>query len=166
MDTVDKSGLVVIEFARPEEAAEIEELLVGAGMGIWGLAEEYVVLREASRPLGCAKLVWTAPDAFHLETLVMGPDGRGRGLGGKFIKELLRRPWAYCRGPRSPAPPVEDTYSVTVVARGGVAGFYRRYGFRDYTFEALPSPYREQCDGCEDFVSCNPVPLRFAGRVR
>ncbi|GFN23487.1 GNAT family N-acetyltransferase [Thermanaeromonas sp. C210] len=160
------SGLMVIEFAKPEETAEVEELLAGAGMGLWGSTEEYVIVRESSRLLGCAKLVRTAPDAFHLETLVVGPQGRGRGLGGRFIEELLKRPWAYCRSLASAAPPVGDTYSITVVSRGGAAGFYRRYGFRDHTFKALPSPYREQCDGCEEFNICRPIPLRFTGRVR
>lgn len=161
-----KAGTWDIEFALPEEAPELEALLTEAGMGLWGAPEEYVIMKNADRIVGCAKLVFTGLNTFHLETLVINPEVRGRGWGEAFLLELLRRPWAYCERTRYMPFLQEEAYRITVVARGAVAGFYRRYGFRDYTFEGLPSPYREQCDGCEEFPGCNPVPLRFIGRVR
>lgn len=90
--------------------------------------------------------VETAPDGTdNVKTVVVKQEARGLGVGTALIKDALR-----------------DHPDLRLVSRGVSVGFYEALGFLRCGWDAIDPQYKADCDSCEDFPTCFPVPFRSA----
>lgn len=149
-----------IKFASPTQKEIIRQLFLDYDMDLAGEIEDHVILMQAETVLAGGMLSQIDRKAFHLEVLGVRKDKKGTGAGGMLLSELLRNPWHYSR---SSAPPTQEPFQVTTVARGEAVRFYAKYGFRPCSFAELDWPYNEQCDSCLEREKCQPVPMIYNG---
>jgi arsenite methyltransferase len=84
---------VTIEEARADDAQAIEGILAAVSLPGFGVRESisnFLVARAGSKVLGCAGLELYG-EAALLRSLAVLPEQRGRGLGGRLAREILKR---------------------------------------------------------------------------
>ena len=100
---------------------------------------------DAGRMLG-AIFVEVAPDGTdNVKTVVVDPEFHGLGVGAALMEDALR-----------------THPDLRLVSRGVSVGFYEAIGFERCGWEDIDPQYRADCDSCEDFPTCFPVPFRSA----
>lgn len=139
------------------DEADLKEILAEHDLAVRGDVSDYVVLKIDGRLCAAGRLVLSGRNCFHLEVFGVRGELRGRGIGGRLLSEIIKRPWKYCREAEGGGD--YKSYRLTTVARGGAANFYQQHGFREFSFDALPPPYNTQCDDCPDREACRPLPM-------
>jgi amino-acid N-acetyltransferase len=133
---------VAYRFARPEDRAAVEALLVAEELPLDGLAEHFasfVLAVDGDRVVGAAGL--EVHDAFGLlRSVVVAPEAKGRGIGQELSRRVLRA--AEERG-------LAGIYLLTMTA----AEFFPRLGFRRVRREDVPLPLQAS----EQFTSACPA---------
>jgi GNAT superfamily N-acetyltransferase len=104
-----------------------------------------IALDDGKRLLG-AIYVEVAPDGTdNVKTVVVDSECRGHGVGAALMEDALR-----------------THPDLRLVSRGVSVGFYEALGFKRCTWDDIDPQYKADCDSCEDFPTCFPVPFRSA----
>ncbi|SDE70927.1 hypothetical protein SPACI_012480 [Sporomusa acidovorans DSM 3132] len=145
-----------ITFATREEEETLQDLFTGYGMALAGDIEEHVLVKAGHKVLAGAMLSQIDTNLFHLLVFAVSKDGHHQGIGSQLLQELLKKPENYCR---TSFDGVDETYTVTTVAKGDAAPFYQKNGFAACDFSVLAYPFDEQCEECPDKQDCKPVAM-------
>jgi N-acetylglutamate synthase-like GNAT family acetyltransferase len=133
-----------IRRGQANDLVALEALLAQAGMGTTGLSpEDFLMAEEGEALVGTVLLQRVDGDAY-LRAMAVDPDRQGRRLGSRLVRAL-----------------VVGLDEVKLVARGGVAPFYQKLGFRATGWEGIASSMRAECEGCPDLAECRPVPMIY-----
>lgn len=81
----------------------------------------------------------------NVKTVVVSPECRRLGVGAALMEDALR-----------------THPDLRLVSRGVSMGFYEAIGFKRCGWEDIDPQYRADCDSCEDYLTCYPVPFRSA----
>ena len=84
----------------------------------------------------------------YVRPIVVASHCQGLGVGRSLMARLL----------------IEHP-ELRVVARGHVAGFYRRLGFMPIAWAEVAPILQRECDLCPEAQVCNPIPMRCKQRV-
>ncbi len=133
-----------IRQGRPSDEGALARLLATQRMATEIDPVDFVVAEANGKLLGAARLVWIGAEEAFLRPIVVATGARGRGHG----RALIERLFAVC--PR-----------IGVVARGEAVPFYRSLGFTAIDWSSVPSEYRDECECCNDFARCRPMPMSW-----
>ena len=169
--SAEGSNLHQIRFASGNiEKAVLTGIFAEHRLGLAGGIEEHVVLIEADGFIaGGAMLSNWDKTVFHLDVFGVHRAAHGIGLGSLLMEELLREPWKYCRrvyGEVGQDIPQGYPFVVTTVSRGYAREFYKKHGFEECGFDALPDYYHCQCSGCPEKESCISTPMIFCSNLK
>lgn len=153
----------IVTMAELADEPELRKVLSEHDLAVCGDAEDYAVLKVNGVVCAAARLVPVGRNSYHLEVFGVRGELRGKGAGGYLLSEIINNPWRYSRSSEKGS---EQFYRITTVARGDAVMFYQKYGFKPYTFAALPPPYNTQCEGCQDRQTCRPVPMVYEKKGR
>lgn len=127
--------------------SQLKNLLLENEIAFSGKPEDYLLLLEDDKVVGCFKYVVTF-NGFHLESLVISEGRKGEGLGGLVLEWLIAR-----------------KKNITVLTQENISEFYKRYGFFVTRYSIIPLKYIKQCARCIYKRECTPVPMVYlAGR--
>ncbi len=123
--------MTTIRAARAGDRTRVEELLVGEGLPLDGVEEQFadfVVAEEAGEVVGAAGLEIHGEDCL-LRSVVVAPRAKGQGIGRRLTEGMLRE--AKGRGLRA-------VYLLTTTAEE----FFPRFGFERIERAAVPPKVR------------------------
>lgn len=126
--------------------SQLKTLLLEEEMAFSGRAEDYMLLLEGDKVVGCFKYVSTAI-GFHLEVIVISEERRGERLGGLVLEWLIAR-----------------KKSITVLTQNSMSDFYKRYGFIITRHSLIPRKYVRQCAKCIYKRECIPRAMIYLAR--
>lgn len=101
-----------------------------------------VAVNEDDEVVGFLRLAFSDEGVAHVNPVVTHPTWRGVGVGRALIMDALDR-----QG------------ELRLVARGSSLGFYRKLGFDDLGWDGIYDKVAAECDECDLFDECAPVPL-------
>lgn len=142
MDAGNKAAPAHIRLRKAQERDEsaIRTLM---GVGGMGLAPDWqdamVAVAENDAPIGYLRVQQTALGP-HVAPVAVFPYWQGQGIGRALMEDALER------------------FGVLkLVARGEVADFYRKLGYREIPFDQISGDLEEDCEHCPDRASCQPI---------
>jgi len=106
---------------------------------------DFFVYRESEKVLGCAALHITWQRLAEIRSLAVLEEAQGRGIGSGLVEACLQE--ARQMG-------IKRVFALTYEA-----GFFRRFGFRDYQKEKLPHKIWADCLKCPKFPNCDEQAL-------
>ena len=152
--------MYMIDFAKKEEEPLLQDIFTAVDMALVGSIEDHVVIRENGILCGGGLLYEMDVQLFHLLTIAVRQDGRGRGTGSLLLRKILEQPWCCCRDAVTGRGSV---YRVTTVARGSSRNFYLKNGLNDCRFDELIEPFEHQCKSCSEADQCNSSAMEYFG---
>lgn len=100
----------------------------------------FLVLEEKSKVIGCVSLETYGTDLAEIRSLAVGPDFRGRGLGGNLVEFAL----AEARRKQ-----IARVFAVT-----HAPAFFIRHGFAASSRRAVPEKVERDCRSCPKARHC------------
>lgn len=151
--TADPS-LLMVRAARPDDMAEVEELIRGfARRGLLlpktldqlhRTFREFLVARDGGgNLLGCVALRVYSPDLAEVSALAVGARAHGHGVGRRLMEGLVHEARALGIG--------------TLFALTLEEGFFHRLGFRTVARERFPEKIAADCTGCPRRTGCREI---------
>jgi amino-acid N-acetyltransferase len=95
--------------------------------------------------LGCGALHLYGPHLAEVRSIVVKPEAKGQGAGGKLLKALLAE--------------AEDQGVITVSLFTRIPDFFFHFGFRVVDRTALPDKIYKDCQTCPRLYACDEVAM-------
>ncbi len=95
--------------------------------------------------LGCGALHLYGPHLAEVRSIVMKPEARGQGAGGKLLNALVAE--------------AEEHAVVSVCLFTRIPAFFEHYGFRIADRDALPDKIYKDCQTCPRLYACDEVAM-------
>ena len=144
MSSQDKAGERPTRFrlrkAEPRDESAVRTLMRVGGMGIapdW--QEAMVAVADADHPIGYLRVQLTDKGP-HVAPVAVFPYWQGHGVGRMLMEDALER-----------------FGMLKLVARGEVADFYRKLGYREIPLDEISGDLGEDCANCADRMTCQPI---------
>lgn len=132
-----------IRDARQDDLAHADALAYAEGMGtIESVENVRVAVNDVDEVIGFLRLVFDEGNVAHVNPVVIHPSWRGRGVGRALVEDAAAR-----------------AGELRLVSRGTSLAFYRALGFVDLPWSAIEPDIVAECDGCELYDVCGPVPM-------
>jgi N-acetylglutamate synthase-like GNAT family acetyltransferase len=131
------------ERAKPEDLKMLEALLRENGMEYADPIEDFLLAKQGSEIVGCARMEDYAELAM-LRPLVVAKGYRNKGIGRFILEQIL------------PA-----AKPAVIVARGESARFYSSFGFTHANWQEIPLHQTNECTSCPDRTECRPQPMIY-----
>ena len=136
--------LITIRPAEADDRATIEAYAALEGMGpIESVENIRVAVNGDGDIVGFIRLVLDAQGVCHVNPVVVYSTWRGYGVGRALVEDAL-----------------EEYGELRLVSRGSSLAFYRALGFEPVEWGSIHPPIAAECDGCELYDECGPVPVR------
>ena len=135
--------MITFRQGRPEDNADVQDLLVMCGMSAEVDACECLLAEMEDKLVGLGRLE-EAEGIAYLRPIAVSPHYQGQGIGHQLMQELLA-----------------GRDEVRVVARGEAAHFYSALGLRPMDWDSVYADYREECIHCSEHEQCRPIALRY-----
>jgi amino-acid N-acetyltransferase len=100
---------------------------------------------EAGIFLGCGALHLYGPHLAEVRSIVVKPEGKGQGAGGRVLRALLEE--------------AEDQGVVAVCLFTRIPDFFFHFGFRIADRTALPDKIYKDCQACPRLYACDEVAM-------
>jgi amino-acid N-acetyltransferase len=100
---------------------------------------------EAGVFLGCGALHLYGPHLAEVRSIVVKPEAKGQGAGGKLLRALLAE--------------AEDQGVVSVCLFTRIPDFFFHFGFRISDRTALPDKIYKDCQTCPRLYACDEVAM-------
>ncbi len=100
---------------------------------------------EAGVFLGCGALHLYGPHLAEVRSIVVKPEAKGQGAGGKLLRALLEE--------------AEDQGVVSVCLFTRIADFFFHFGFRIADRTTLPDKIYKDCQTCPRLYACDEVAM-------
>ncbi|MEC4272656.1 GNAT family N-acetyltransferase [Adlercreutzia sp. R25] len=101
-----------------------------------------VAVNDEDVPVGFLRIRRGDDGVAHVNPVVTCATWRGWGVGRALVEEALER-----------------FGELRLVARGESIPFYRALGFQELGWDDIASPIASECDGCEMYGECQPLPM-------
>ena len=142
--------------ARLQDAADIFELVNSLSGDGTLLRRQYAEICENIRDfhvahseggifLGCGALHLYGPHLAEVRSIVVKPEAKGQGAGGKLLRALLHE--------------AEDQGVVSVCLFTRIPDFFFHFGFRVAERTALPDKIYKDCQKCPRLHACDEVAM-------
>jgi amino-acid N-acetyltransferase len=95
--------------------------------------------------LGCGALHLYGPHLAEVRSIVVKPEAKGQGAGGKLLRALLHE--------------AEDQGVVSVCLFTRIPDFFFHFGFRVADRTALPDKIYKDCQSCPRLYACDEVAM-------
>ncbi|MFP5233978.1 MAG: N-acetyltransferase [Acidobacteriota bacterium] len=95
--------------------------------------------------LGCGALHLYGPHLAEVRSIVMKPEARGQGAGGKLLNALVAE--------------AEEHAVVSVCLFTRIPAFFEHYGFRIADRDSLPDKIYKDCQTCPRLYACDEVAM-------
>ncbi len=95
--------------------------------------------------LGCGALHLYGPHLAEVRSIVVKPEAKGQGAGGKLLRALLHE--------------AEDHGVVAVCLFTRIPDFFFHFGFRTADRTALPDKIYKDCQSCPRLYACDEVAM-------
>ncbi len=95
--------------------------------------------------LGCGALHLYGPHLAEVRSIVMKPEARGQGAGGKLLNALVGE--------------AEEHAVVSVCLFTRIPAFFEHYGFHIADRDALPDKIYKDCQTCPRLYACDEVAM-------
>ena len=105
----------------------------------------HVAESEGGVFLGCGALHLYGPHLAEVRSIVVKPEAKGQGAGGKLLKALLAE--------------AEDQGVVCVSLFTRIPDFFFHFGFRTADRTALPDKIYKDCQACPRLYACDEVAM-------
>ena len=105
----------------------------------------HIAESEAEVFLGCGALHLYGPHLAEVRSIVVKPEAKGQGAGGKLIKALLAE--------------AEEQGVVCVSLFTRIPDFFFHFGFRVADRTALPDKIYKDCQACPRLYACDEVAM-------
>ena len=105
----------------------------------------HIAESEAGVFLGCGALHLYGPHLAEVRSIVVKPEAKGQGAGGKLLKALLAE--------------AEDQGVVCVSLFTRIPDFFFHFGFRTADRTALPDKIYKDCQACPRLYACDEVAM-------
>jgi amino-acid N-acetyltransferase len=105
----------------------------------------HIAESEAGVFLGCGALHLYGPHLAEVRSIVVKPEAKGQGAGGKLIKALLAE--------------AEEQGVVCVSLFTRIPDFFFHFGFRVADRTALPDKIYKDCQACPRLYACDEVAM-------
>jgi len=105
----------------------------------------HIAESEAGVFLGCGALHLYGPHLAEVRSIVVKPEAKGQGAGGKHIKALLAE--------------AEEQGVVCVSLFTRIPDFFFHFGFRVADRTALPDKIYKDCQACPRLYACDEVAM-------
>jgi amino-acid N-acetyltransferase len=105
----------------------------------------HIAESEAGIFLGCGALHLYGPHLAEVRSIVVKPEAKGQGAGGKLIKALLGE--------------AEEQGVVCVSLFTRIPDFFFHFGFRVADRTALPDKIYKDCQACPRLYACDEVAM-------
>jgi len=129
---------------KEEDLSTLNELSYNEGMG--QLVEEdvvFVAANENAEPIAFIRLIVDDAGVCHVNPIVVNPLWRRQGVGQALTNFALA-----------------GYGELRLVSRGSSKAFYEALGFEEASWEKICESIVEECNHCELFEDCNPLPMR------
>jgi amino-acid N-acetyltransferase len=100
---------------------------------------------EEGEFLGCGALHLYGPHLAEVRSIVMKPEARGQGAGGRLLNALVGE--------------AEEHAVVSVCLFTRIPAFFEHYGFRIADRDALPDKIYKDCQTCPRLYACDEVAM-------
>lgn len=134
-----------LRYGEEVDRPAIVHLLQWAGMNDEIDPRECLIAESHHEVLGFARVEVIQQKAF-IRPIVVHPSAQGKGVGRYLVQHLLKL-WP----------------TLQVVSRGVAQDFYHRLGFSPIPWEEIPGELRQECEGCPQFLDCQPIPMSAHG---
>src|SRR5580698_8915281 len=149
-------GVASVRQARLQDAVNIFELvnsLSGDGTLLRrsyaeiceNVRDFFVAESEAGIFLGCGALHLYGPHLAEVRSIVVKPEAKGQGAGGRVLRALLEE------------ADVQGVVSVCLFTR--IPDFFFRFGFRIAERTTLPDKIYKDCQACPRLYACDEVAM-------
>jgi predicted N-acetyltransferase YhbS len=98
-----------------------------------------VAVADANVPIGYLRVQRTDKGP-HVAPVAVFPYWQGKGIGRMLMEDALER-----------------FGMLKLVARGEVADFYRKLGYREISLDEISGDLEEDCANCPDKDTCKPI---------
>lgn len=137
--------VVRIRPGRPGDQDGLLELLEQNGMAGQITPAECLIAEASEGMIGFARIEMV--DGLpYLRPIVITTHYRHQGIGRQLVQCLLT-----------------EFPELRVTARGEAVDFYTHLGFELMAWDAVPLPYRRECETCPEMSTCQPVPMKYPG---
>lgn len=135
--------LVTIRDAEDGDLATLTAYSSLEGMGPIDAAENVrVAVSDDGDIVGFIRLVQSDEGIWHVNPVVVYSTWRGFGVGRLLMDQALA-----------------DAGELRLVSRGSSLAFYQSLGFEPIDWEAIHAPIVAECEECDLFDECGPVPM-------
>jgi amino-acid N-acetyltransferase len=151
-----RAGGAVVRQAKLQDAVNIFELvnsLSGDGTLLRrsyaeiceNVRDFYVAVSEAGIFLGCGALHLYGPHLAEVRSIVVKPEAKGQGAGGRVLRALLEE------------AETQGVVSVCLFTR--IPDFFFHFGFRVADRTTLPDKIYKDCQACPRLYACDEVAM-------
>ena len=106
---------------------------------------DFVVLEYGGRIIGCGALHLYGPHLAEVRSIVVKPEAKGQGAGGRLLRALLEE---------------AEEQSVTAVCLfTRIPDFFFHFGFRVVDRTTLPDKIYKDCQTCPRLYACDEVAM-------
>lgn len=138
------SDLIRIRTAEPDDCATLTAYSALEGMGpIEPEDTVRVAVSDDGDIVGFIRLVFDEAGVCHVNPVVVYSTWRGFGVGRALVEDALR-----------------EFGELRLVSRGTSTPFYEALGFEAIPWDDIHPPIAAECDECELFDECDPLPMR------
>lgn len=95
--------------------------------------------------LGCGALHLYGPHLAEVRSIVMKPEAKGKGAGGRILQSLLDE--------------AEEHGVMSVCLFTRIPHFFDHYGFREADRDAMPDKIYKDCQTCPRLYACDEVAM-------
>lgn len=141
---MENHGPLVIRPARKDDSADIVALGQKAMMGTLDGFDETLVACFDDHTIAGFCRIRTIDGIAYVNPVVVDESMRRKGIGATLM-ETARNIHGELR----------------FVARGGAVAFYRSLACDEIPWSEIHREIARDCDDCEDFDSCHPLPMRM-----
>lgn len=136
--------LFTLRPAKEEDLELLDAYAYWEGMDNMPSIENITVAVNADdAPVGFIRIAMGANGIAHVNPVVTARAWRGYGVGKALMEDALER-----------------YGELRLVSRGTSIPFYRALGYEEIAWEDIDKAVVDDCDGCELFEECGPVPMR------
>ena len=137
-------SLFSIRDAAESDLPAINAMSAAEGMGAAEATDVvFVAVNADGEAVGFIRLAHDEEQGWHINPVVVYPTWRRHGVGKALVAYALDR-----------------FGELRLVSRGTSRAFYEALGFEAVPWEMVSPPIAAECDGCEAFGECSPVPMR------
>ncbi|WP_139653677.1 GNAT family N-acetyltransferase [Raoultibacter phocaeensis] len=138
------SELFTIRHAEPGDCATLTAYSSLEGMGPIEPGDTVrVAVSDDGDIVGFIRLVFDSAGVCHINPVVVYSTWRGFGVGRALVEGALG-----------------EFGELRLVSRGTSRAFYEALGFEAIPWDDIHPPIVEECDECELFDECSPLPMR------